>query len=290
MHALRHYKDESQWVAFLDVDEFLVLPEFDDIQEFLRRCPATWDCVYFNWSFFGNNGHLERPPGSVLTTYTRREDRVHQGTKTITRSAKIDLSRITHKVATSGMAGRVWWRRFRSVNVLGDRWTSSPARRGCSLCQGGQIQARIRSIGFVNHYAFKSVGDFDLRIQRGTLGEFSTQLNWQRVSDAGRAAATLQALNAIEDTYLADFWRRSCAMTVCTRSCRYRTCRMSHAASRRPRVRSRNGLAAPPRRTTPQAPSVAYHRRGAVSHRPGDDAMVDGRSRRTASRLRDPHL
>ena len=46
MRALRHYKDASQWVAFLDIDAFLVPPELNDIQAYLRRCPAHWDSIY----------------------------------------------------------------------------------------------------------------------------------------------------------------------------------------------------------------------------------------------------
>ncbi len=209
MHALRHYKDASQWVAFLDVDEFLVLPGLDDIQAYLRRCPPSWDSIYFNWSFFGNNGHLERPSGSVLAAYTRREDRVHQGTKTITRTAKIDLSRMTHKAAFwhswEGVADPM----FGAVNVLGDNMKRiAGSDGGAAYLKSGEIQARIRSVGFVNHYGFKSARDFDLRVQRGTHGEFVNQLHWKQVADSGHADATLQALNAVQDTYLADFWHR----------------------------------------------------------------------------------
>jgi hypothetical protein len=208
MDALRRYKDESQWVAFLDIDEFLVLPELDDVQAYLQRCPAHWDAIHFNWSFFGNNGHFERPSGSVLTTYTRREDRVHVGIKTITRSARIDLSRITRKTyiwhGWDGLLGPD----FVAVNVLGDPIDLVKSDdEGVSYLKPGEIQSRIRKIGFVNHYAFKSARDFDLRIERGTLGEFSTQLAWKQVADSGNADAALRAFNAVEDTYLADFWR-----------------------------------------------------------------------------------
>jgi hypothetical protein len=209
MHALRHYKDASQWIAFLDIDEFLVLPGLDDIREFLRRCPPNWDCIHFNWSFFGNSGHLERPPGSVLTTYTSREDRVHQSTKTITRSAKIDLPRITRKYIIWHGWGGLFGPDFRAVNVLGVPMSVVVGGDdGATYVKSGEVQARIRVTGFINHYAFKSARDFDRRIQRGTLGEFNRQLIWKHAADSGDAEATLKALSAVEDTYLADFWRR----------------------------------------------------------------------------------
>jgi len=96
-HGLRHHKEETEWIAFLDIDEFLVLPELNDIQAFLRRCPPHWDSIHFNWSYFGNSGHIERPGGSVLCTYTRREENLHPATKTLTRTAKIDLAKFDRK-------------------------------------------------------------------------------------------------------------------------------------------------------------------------------------------------
>jgi hypothetical protein len=209
MHALHHHKDATQWVAFLDIDEFLVLPGLDNVQEFLRRCPADWASINFNCSLFGNNGHLERPTGSVLTTYTRREARLHPGTKTITRGTKIDLARIEQKIHVWHGWDGVFGPDFVAVNVLGDpmdRVMGTDA--GATYVRSGETQARIRNIGFVNHYAFKSARDFDRRIDRGILGEFYNQVGWQNVARAGHAGATLHAMNAVEDTYLADFWRR----------------------------------------------------------------------------------
>jgi capsular polysaccharide biosynthesis protein len=209
MHALRQHKDASRWVAFLDVDEFLVLPGVDNIQDYLRRCPAQWDAIHFNWFFFGNNDHQERPPGSVLINYTRREDRLHPSTKTITRSARIDLSKIRQKVYVWHGWDGVFGPDFRAVNVLGDPIDLvRGSDEGHSYVRSAEVQLRIRNVGFVNHYAFKSAGDFHHRIERGMLGDFYGQAGWQRVIDQGQANATLQGMNAVEDTYLADYWRR----------------------------------------------------------------------------------
>jgi hypothetical protein len=208
MHALRHHKDASHWVAFLDVDEFLVLHGFDGIQDYLRRCPANWDSISFNRSVFGNSGYIERPPSSVLTTYTRRENRLHPASKTVTRTAKIDLSRITGTLyfwhGWSGAFGPG----FLAVNAAGVPMAEvAGSDDGAAYVGSAEAEGRIRRIGYVNHYAFKSTRDFERHLQRGMLGDFHTQLMWQHVADAPGAEATLQALNAVEDTYLADFWR-----------------------------------------------------------------------------------
>ena len=209
MHALRHHKDASHWVAFLDVDEFLVLHGLDGIQDYLRRCPANWDSINFNRSVFGNNGYIDRPPGSVLTTYTRRENRLHPASKTITRSARIDLARITGILAFWHGWGNVFGPAFHAVNAAGvpmDVVTGDDG--GATYVQFAETEGRIRRIGYVNHYAFKSARDFERRMQRGMLGEFDTHVMGRHTADARCAEATLQALNAVEDTYLANFWHR----------------------------------------------------------------------------------
>jgi hypothetical protein len=212
MHALRHHKDASHWVAFLDVDEFLVLHGFDGIQDYLRRCPANWDSINFNRSVFGHSGYIERPPGGVLSRYTRREDRLHAGGKTVTRSAKIDLSRITGTLYFWHGWGGVFGPGFLAVNAAGVPMAEvAGSDEGAAYVQSAEHEGRIRRIGYINHYAFKSVREFEQRAQRGMLGESptrsTTQSIWRQVSDVPGTEATLQALNAIEDRYLADFWR-----------------------------------------------------------------------------------
>jgi hypothetical protein len=209
MHGLRHHKDETEWVAFLDIDEFLVLPGLDSIKAYLQRCPPHWDAIHFNWSFFGNNGHVERPAGSVLRTYTRREDRLHESMKSMTRSAKIDFSVITRKIYVWHGWDGVFGAEFTAVNVLGD-----PIDRvlgddqGATYVKPPETQARIRNAAFINHYAFKSVRDFELRVERGIMGDFHGQLGWKNLADSGGATAKLAELNATEDRYLADYWNR----------------------------------------------------------------------------------
>jgi hypothetical protein len=207
MHALQHHKDETEWVAFLDIDEFLVLPRLNDVKKFLGSCPAHWDALHFNWSFFGNNGHIERPSGSVLRAYTRREDRLHQSTKSLTRSRKIDLGRIRRRIYVWHGWDGVFGAEFGAVNVLGVPMDQVKGDDdGASYIKHLETQERIRQIAFVNHYAFKSSRDFELRVDRGLLGDFHGQAGWKRLAESGGREAKLRELNAVEDTYLSDYW------------------------------------------------------------------------------------
>lgn len=48
MHVnfLERFRAETEWVAFLDVDEFLSLRRSEHLSEFVRRRPGV-DCIYF---------------------------------------------------------------------------------------------------------------------------------------------------------------------------------------------------------------------------------------------------
>ena len=90
VHYLSHFGHETEWVMFLDIDEFLVLRGVDDIGRFMAGLPQDWDSINFHRIYFGPNGFRERPPGSVLLQYTRREATVHPFTKNLTRVERID--------------------------------------------------------------------------------------------------------------------------------------------------------------------------------------------------------
>jgi hypothetical protein len=194
LHAMEQYKDESEWIACLDIDEFLALREFDDIKAYLATRPADWDCIHFNRSVFGPGNYVDRPLGSVLSNYVRREAILHPGSKTLTRSAKIELSRIPTKLP-------FWhgWRDalgpdFHGYNILGDRIEAVLGDDdGRAYLKTAQMQARIRAAAIVHRYVFKSQKDLRMRAAGSALGDDE---------------ALLQQANAVEDTYLADYWRR----------------------------------------------------------------------------------
>lgn len=86
-HFLAHHLAECEWVSFLDIDEFLRLPEDETISDFMARFGAHTDCVLFNWIFFGPNGHKQPPDGPVLTNYTRRSGNLHPYTKYVAKAS-----------------------------------------------------------------------------------------------------------------------------------------------------------------------------------------------------------
>jgi len=73
-HAARHYRREFDWIMKIDIDEFLVPLEGDNITELVDRRDASHvKCIRIPRVDFGSNGHCTKPGGLVLSSYTRRQ-------------------------------------------------------------------------------------------------------------------------------------------------------------------------------------------------------------------------
>ena len=70
-HCLKAHRDESRWIAFIDVDEFLFSPTGRPLPQLLVEF-ERWPGVGVNWAVFGSSGHRTKPPGLVIENYLRR--------------------------------------------------------------------------------------------------------------------------------------------------------------------------------------------------------------------------
>ncbi len=206
MHCLRAHKDESEWVMFLDLDEFLCVRGSNSIKAFLREVPDDWDSIAFNWQMFGNNGYKQRPPGSVLLNYTHREAELKFTCKTLTRTAAIDLSRIEHRTFFWHHWDDEVFREMRRYNVIGVPVAEVRKNdEGRAYIEVEENRRRIYDRAMVHHYAFKSEEDYLFRADRGSQGEFDGQARYRGVYEEGQAAENLRPLNMVRDTTLAEY-------------------------------------------------------------------------------------
>ncbi|MBR1600194.1 MAG: glycosyltransferase family 92 protein, partial [Alphaproteobacteria bacterium] len=67
---LQEYGDKNEWVAFVDIDEFIIPMENATIPEFLADY-KEYPGVGINWVSYDSNGHKKKPEGGVLENYTR---------------------------------------------------------------------------------------------------------------------------------------------------------------------------------------------------------------------------
>ena len=217
LHFLQTHRAETEWVAFLDVDEFLSLRRDADLHGFMQRRPADADSIYFHWAMFGHAGFAERPPGSVLRQYTRRAAGLNPYTKTITLTARIDPGRLRAEFRHNIVYPHHGWDEavrpegFRTYDVLGapmdDYWNDHPRRFETLFAEPGRAE-RVWAEAVVHHYVIRSEADFRRRVQRGLGGDFGAQSGWGRREAEGGAPAFLAELDEVEDRTLADWWER----------------------------------------------------------------------------------
>lgn len=69
--CVREHREDSRWIAFIDVDEFLFSPTLRPLPELLAEY-EDWAGVGVNWVMFGSSGHIKRPNGLVIENYLQR--------------------------------------------------------------------------------------------------------------------------------------------------------------------------------------------------------------------------
>lgn len=150
--ALRFFGSVTEWMAFIDIDEFIVPKNADDIPAFLARFPEA-DQILIPWRVFGFSGHRTRPSGLVIENFTLAEafsqgDRPRLQTKGIVRS-RAAISVGPHNATTVSKA---------TVNEHGER---IPEKHVIEAASFDHIQ--------INHYYSKSQEEFEAKIQRGRV-------------------------------------------------------------------------------------------------------------------------
>jgi glycosyltransferase involved in cell wall biosynthesis len=138
----------TPWVAFFDVDEFLVPWRDGSVSAYLARVPADVSAVHINWRSFGSSGRSEADYGLVTEAFVRcaEPDWLYQAHyKTLARTAQIRQVNI-HEVDT--ISGR---------RTLSDFTDVSPGTIGST--------DRVAYDGIqLNHYQAKTRPEFDLRM------------------------------------------------------------------------------------------------------------------------------
>src|SRR5205807_10295049 len=69
--CIREHREDSRWIAFIDIDEFLFSPTLRALPELMVEY-EEWPGVGVNWVMFGTSGHRMKPPGLVIESYLHR--------------------------------------------------------------------------------------------------------------------------------------------------------------------------------------------------------------------------
>lgn len=68
-HYIDNFKTQSEWCAFIDIDEFIVPKSTDNIKDILKNY-QPYGALCVPWVKFSSSGHLQKPVGLVMESYT----------------------------------------------------------------------------------------------------------------------------------------------------------------------------------------------------------------------------
>lgn len=76
-HAIYHYKNQSRYMAFIDMDEFIMpqepfKPINTIINELLRKAPLGAVGIGVNWALYGSSFLVQKPHGLIIENFIHR--------------------------------------------------------------------------------------------------------------------------------------------------------------------------------------------------------------------------
>lgn len=154
-HAARNFGAGLRWLAFIDVDEFLIPKAAAGIPEALAPLGDAPN-LSLPWHMFGRSGHAEAPAGGVLANYTRRAADPMSDVRGI-RAFKclVDPCRLTglrvHAMETGDSEA--------TVNDIGTPAASTRDREARGFYSAARLQ--------LNHYYTRSEAELAAKIGRG---------------------------------------------------------------------------------------------------------------------------
>lgn len=140
------YKRMSNWLTFIDTDEFVVLKEDTDIHQFLSRFPESIEQVLIPWLNFGYSGHQVKSTALTIDTFFFASIQEFVQTKHFVRSESLVRAGVHSSKTINGMA------------QLED---GTDVQAGITVKDAQYKQAQV------NHYATRSKMEFDQRIAKG---------------------------------------------------------------------------------------------------------------------------
>ncbi len=144
-------RSETEWIRFLDADEFLVLNADATVKEFVARFDETVSAIAINWRLFGSSGHLNYNNAPVIEKFTRgavKDHSLNRHFKSIVRAGRVEFMAVHNAKLREG-----------------DYVHSNGAP--IQFENAGRSQTVETEIAQVNHYCVKSKEEFDWKKLRG---------------------------------------------------------------------------------------------------------------------------
>ncbi len=177
-HRLRAAKADKRhrWIAYIDVDEFIVLRKYANIRQLLiEHCNSG--ALALNWLFFGSQGQLTYEPQPVLKRFTRRQRDAHPHVKCIVNVRDTRRYRVHHPDLKRG-----------TIHDCAGRIISGPSNP-----EGDHETAAIF------HFYTKSQEEFVEKVSRGraTTSRKRDVKEWEEVESFANEVTDLTALEFV---------------------------------------------------------------------------------------------
>lgn len=143
--CIEHYREQHQFIGFIDVDEFIIVANSSRSIPCVLRSYEQFGGLALSWRVFGTAGHYARPNGGVLINYDVCSPNHHIKSIANTNFVEGVVSPHVLRYTTPYHAVSEDLRRVDSYYVL---------------------NAVYKTI-YINHYLIKSAEDFAKKLERG---------------------------------------------------------------------------------------------------------------------------
>ena len=150
--AICRYKNNTKWLGIIDLDEFIVPVEKDNLKDFLKDY-EKYPGIAINWIMFDSNGYEKHPEGKlIIEAYTRVHKNYRSGNhiKSIVNPKKVICPFTPHACK---------YKNFQyAVNENYEKIDKYP-----TYFSKKYTDSKIR----INHYYSKSAEDYERKVSRG---------------------------------------------------------------------------------------------------------------------------
>lgn len=147
--CLEHHRFASRWMAFIDLDEFIVPMQDKSIPDFLKRF-ETFAAVEVNWLIYGSSGRKTKTPGNVMERFKRHSQPCHRLNRHV--KSIVDPRRVFNMIGC-----------HEAARISGYAADS----HGQPIKQNFREREPQQDIIRINHYAVRSYEEFVEKQARG---------------------------------------------------------------------------------------------------------------------------
>lgn len=187
-HCLQHYGAESQWIAFIDTDEFLQWQGPDALDGY-----SGWDYVRVPWVLYNANGHLRYSPEPVQERFTQRVKPKGPGIchKSIVQPGRISVMDVHNpRAGVGGDANDICLNHYFTRSL--EEWQEKIARGSCGpFCLRKYDEFFLYNPDLVGHGA-------DFSVRRQNYGRRANLFDIRIMAHPSRRENVLRMLSKLD--------------------------------------------------------------------------------------------